>query len=209
MQIRLGSAVMAEDGRAGTVDRIILHPETREIDALVATQGDGSTDLLVVPIDRVLAADGEAVRVSGTVEEIHGLDLFTHSQFVEPPEEWLPPTADAAGFYLMPASPVAVGAFQQPATMPDPPAEEVEDLEPGDFEIKWNTQVFCTDGLAGRLDRVLTDGDSDVVTHLVIMRDGGAGDVAVPLEQVASLGDEGVHLALTTSQIRELPAFDS
>jgi len=207
MNIRLGSRVIADDGEAGEVERLVLHPETRELDALLVTQGEGP-ELVIVPLDRVTGANDDHVRVAGAVEEIHDLPLFAHSQFVEPPEEWLSPVGTAAGFYLIPASPIAVGAFESPS-LREPPQHEIEQLKPGDFDVSGSTRVFCADGVAGRLERVGTEGDTDRVTHLVVHRGSLRGrDVPVPVDDIANVDDEGIHLALTCAQVDTLPHED-
>src|SRR5438046_2421448 len=131
MQFQMGVPVMAEDGRAGTLDRLIFDPATEEVRGLVVVQGGLLPHDVVVPLERVVSADGEAVRVRGTVEEIASLEGFTQAQFTEPPEDWLPP-ADLevrAPYFLFPASPYAVGAFAPGATI-NVPADEAEENKP-------------------------------------------------------------------------------
>src|SRR5437763_10429977 len=128
MDFHIGRPVMAEDGRAGTLERLIVDPVGDQLIALVVTQGGLLPHDVVVPLDRVLSADEEEVRVRGTVEEIAALEGFTQAQFTEPPEEWLPPGDLAVGspYLLFPASPYAVGAFAPPAPI-STPADEAEE----------------------------------------------------------------------------------
>ena len=209
MDIRIGVPVIAEDGQAGKVERVILHPATNEIEGIVAAQGWLLTRDVVIPVDRILAAGEDGLRVRGTAEEIGSLDPFAQSQYTVPPEEWIPPSGDASAFYLFPASPYAVGAFMQPATQPDPAEHEVEALAAGDVEVSGTTMVHCTDGVGGKVDRVITEGDSDKVTHMVVQR--GAlrpRDIVVPVEHVARIGEDGVYLTLTQDALDKLPTFE-
>src|SRR5205814_2130667 len=108
--------------------------------------------------------------------------------------------------YLFPASPLAVGAFTMPATQPSPAEHEVEDLEAGDVDVSGSTTVFCTDGAAGKIDRVITEGDSDRVTHLVVHRGTlRHRSIAVPVEYIAGMGEEGVRLSLSEKELDALP----
>lgn len=208
MDIRIGAPVAAEDGHVGKVDRIVLHPQTREVDGIIVLEGRMLAKDVLIPIDYVLAADQHGVRVRGTLDDLSNLGAFAYSQYVEAPEEWLPPVADAAGFYLIPASPLAVGAFQQPATMPDPPLEEVEDLPAGDYEVTGSTNVYGAAGLIGRLDRVVTEGDTDRVTHLVVQRGPLAGrPVAIPADAIDRMDDDGIYLSLDEEQVDRMPTF--
>lgn len=209
MDIKIGAPVRAEDGQAGTVERIILHPDTRELDGVVARLAGMPTRDVVVPVDRIVSADVDGILLVGSTEDVANLDAFALNQYTTPPEEWLPLDGEASEVYLLPASPLTVGAFTQPASHPDPPAHEVEDLEAGDVDVSGSTTVFCTDGVAGKVDRVITEGDTDVVTHLIVHRGAvGARDVAVPVSDVAALGGDGIRLTLTRDELDELPGFD-
>jgi hypothetical protein len=206
MEIKIGTPVLAEDGQAGTVERIILHPETSEIEGVVAVQGRLLTRDVVIPADRLLMADHDGLRVRGTAEEIDALEPFAQSQYVDPPEDWLPPSGHPAAFYLLPASPLLVGAFPPPTMQTDLMPEEVENLEEGDVEVSGTTTVFCTDGACGRLDRVVTEDGTDHVLFLIVQR--GRRSVQVPVEQVARMDRTGIHLRLTQGELDRLPEFE-
>lgn len=209
MDIRIGVPVIAEDGAAGRVERIILHPATNEVVGIVAVQGAMLPHDVVIPSERLLSSDARGLHVRGSVEEISELDPFAQSQYVDPPEDWLPPTDTAGGIYLFPATPYAVGAFERPVTQPAPAEREVEDLAPGDIDVTANTPVYCADGVGGRLERVITNGTSDQVTHLIVRRGAAIGEgIAVPMECVASVGDEGIRLTLTRDELDDMPDVD-
>jgi uncharacterized protein YrrD len=210
MNIKLGVPVVAENGNAGSVERIILHPDTHEVDAVVAVQGGMLTRDVVIPIDRILAADERGVRVQGTVEEISDLEPYAQSQYTVPPEDWIPPTGEPAAIYLFPASPYAVGAFTQPASQPDPADHEVEDLETGDVDVSGSTTVFCTDGASGKVDRVVTEGATDKVTHLVVQRGTLLSRaVLVPVENIGRMDQDGIYLTLTQEELDDLPTLEA
>src|SRR5690349_13771026 len=112
MNIRIGVPVLAEDGSAGRVEALILHPQTREVAAVVAAQGGMLTRDVVIPADRLVAADDRGLRVRGMVDEIGELEPFAQSQYVTPPEDWIPPGDSDGDIYLIPATPYAVGMFE-------------------------------------------------------------------------------------------------
>ena len=212
MDFRIGRPVMAEDGRAGTLDRLIFDPVTDRMIGLVVAQSGLMPHDVVVPLDRVLAANEEEVRVRGTVEEIAALDGFTQAQFTAPPEEWLPPGDLSVGspYFLFPASPYAVGAFAPPAPVSVPDDEAVENKPAGSVDLGAHTEVLCTDGKAGTVDRVLTAGDSDRVTHLIVRRGSLlVREVAVPAELIATTDEQAVYLTLSQQELDELPEFQA
>jgi uncharacterized protein YrrD len=211
MDFRIGRPVVAEDGQAGTLDRLIFDPVTDQVRGLVVREAGLLPNDVVVPLNRVLSADEKEVRVRGTVEEIAGLEGFSHAQFTEPPEAWLPPPDLAMGSsaFLFPVSPYAVGAFA-PTTPITVPADEVEEEKPpGSVDLSADTVVNCTDGLAGTVDRVLTEGGTDRVTHLIVRR--GAlivRDIMAPAELIASTDEETVQLSISQEELDRLPEFE-
>lgn len=211
MDLKLGVPVQAEDGAVGTVQRVILHPNTREVDAIVVVDQQILPSDIVVPIERIMSADENGVWLRGTVEEIGALEGFAMSQYVDPPEGWLPPTDSASSFYLFPASPYLVGALSPPASQPAPTEQQIETMPDGDIEVSGSTEVRCRDGVAGRIAHVVTVGDTDHVTHLVVRRSGlgVAKEIVVPVDRVVSLGDEGVVLDLSETELDELPLFSA
>jgi hypothetical protein len=68
-------------------------------------------------------------------------------------------------------------------------------------------RVHATDGEAGRLHAVRIDAGTGRVTH-VLVRHGPAwdrADTAIPAEMVAGFGEDGIRLAITRQQVRDLP----
>lgn len=207
MDIKIGSPILASDGQAGTVERVILHPETNELEGLVAVQGGILKRDVVIPADLLVGADEHGVRVRATTTGIGELEPFAQSQYTVPPEDWMPPSDQPSAFYLFPLSPMAVGMFAPPtqASLSD---EEVMDLEVGETALDSSTEVLCRDGACGRLEHVVTEEGSDRVTHLVI-RTGALGGklVGVSIQDVERMDDDAVQLALTMEELGRLPAY--
>ena len=76
------------------------------------------------------------------------------------------------------------------------------------MEISGSTTIYCRDGEAGHLDRVVTEPQTDHVTHLVVRRGASGRDHAVPAAQIERMGDEGIYLTLTRDELDDLPDFD-
>jgi hypothetical protein len=101
-----------------------------------------------------------------------------------------------------------VGAFAPPSPVSVPADAAQENKPAGSVDLGADTEVVCTDGTAGTVDRVLTDGDSDRVTHLIVRRGSLlARDIAVPAEFIATTDEQTVHLTLSQQELDELPEF--
>jgi uncharacterized protein YrrD len=209
VDIKMGVPVEATDGRAGKVEQLVFDPAKKEVVGVVVTQGWLLPHDVVVPMDRVASADEHALRVRATVEEVSRMPAFSLSQYVTPPENWIPPAGIAVAPYLFPASPYAVGAFIPPITQAGPPVEEVENLPEGTVDLGPNQEVLCDDDVVGHVDRVITEGDSDRVTHLVVRHGTLFGhDVVVPADRITQTDGMGIHLSLTREEFDQLPRFD-
>jgi uncharacterized protein YrrD len=212
MEFKMGVPVMASDGRAGTLEGLIFDPARGEVTGLVVTRGFLLPRDVVVPVERVTHADDEGVRVQGTAAEIAELPGFSQAQFTAPPQSWLPPSdqpADAGAFFYFPASPYAVGAFAPSSAAPEPAPEPAEDLPPAAVDVSRLTEVRCTDGTAGVVDEVLTEGESDRVTHLIVRRGSLlTRDLMVPVAHVREVNDDVIELDLTLEQLDAMPEYD-
>jgi uncharacterized protein YrrD len=211
MEFRMGVPVMASDGRVGTLEGLIIDPAQGEITGLVVRQGFLLPHDVMIPIERVVHAGDEAVQVKGTAAEIAELPGFDQAQFTAPPEEWLPPPSQAAGagaFYF-PVSPYAVGAFMPGSAAPEPAPEPVEELPPSDVDVSPLTEVRCLDGIGGTVDEVITEDDSDRVTHLIVRRGSLlTRDLVVPVAHVREVTDGVVQLDLTQEQLDAMPEHE-
>jgi uncharacterized protein YrrD len=211
MEIRIGVPVVAEDGEAGRVSRVVLDPETTQVVGIVAEEAGMLPHDVVIPVSAVLNASDDAVCVSGTLDDVSQYPPFTLSQYVTPPADWMPPTdlSLPASVYLFPESPYLVGAFHRPATQADPSVVETEAVGAGEIEVSGSTAVYCRDGAAGYIESVVTEGETDQVSHLIVRRANvGERDVLVPVSEVESVGDDVVYLAMDRNDLDMQPTFD-
>lgn len=205
MHIKIGVPIYAEDGQVGRVSRIILHPATNDMHGVVATEDALLPHDVVIPRIWIVGADEDGMTVRGTSEDVANLEAFALSQYSVPPEDWIPPTDSPASIYLFPASPYSVGAFDRPRPSPPPISHELESLGDGDVEINGTTAVYCGERQVGRVDRVFTEGETEHVTHVVLNRGTMRRDIAVPVDHITSIGDEGIQLDLSEEELDNLP----
>ena len=68
-----------------------------------------------------------------------------------------------------------------------------------DTRLLIGTDVRCTDGACGRLQRIIADPLHARLTYLAVRPDGLAGGRLVPADLIASAAAE-IHLRCTTAQ---------
>ena len=135
MLVPFGTHVRDKDGKSiGTVSRLVLHPESRQVAALVVRQGVLDRREIVVPI-RMVERAGDEVRLMLRAAELDGLDLFGTPALRPMPDQWpMPMGFDLRSFFLVAGdgwteatlpfvltSPTVSGT---PAFIPDPDAPE-------------------------------------------------------------------------------------
>ena len=102
MLVPFGTRVVDNNGEAvGTVSRLVLHGQSRQVAGLVVHQGVLNRREVVVPIGKVAAFD-EEVRLTLRAPELDGLDLFHSARFQSMPDHWeMPVGFDQRDFFLV------------------------------------------------------------------------------------------------------------
>src|SRR5262245_40438827 len=91
MLVPFGTRVVDSNGKGvGTVSRLVLHAQSREVAGLVVHQGVLNRREVVVPIAKV-AQFGDTVRLSMRAPELDGLELFHSARLRSMPDHWQMP----------------------------------------------------------------------------------------------------------------------
>lgn len=76
--------------------------------------------------------------------------------------------------------------------------------------VKMGMTVRASDGVAGRVDDVLLDGETGQPAYVVVDAAGFfARDVVVAYDNVRNVDDAGVWLGLTRDEVKGAPAYDA
>jgi sporulation protein YlmC with PRC-barrel domain len=178
MLVPFGTHVLDRDGRSvGTVSRLVLHPESRQVVALVVQQGVIDRREVVVPLSTV-AQFGDEVRLELRATDLAGLDIFEAPHLRPLPDHWpMPMGFDQRGFFLVAAdgwteavlpfqlvSPAVAGT---PAYIPDPEAPEGA-AEPA---IAVSTPVYDSTGQRiGEVEGAELDHATGRITRVIVRR---------------------------------------
>ena len=212
MLVPFGTHVRDKDGKSiGTVSRLVLHPESRQVVALVVRQGVLDRREIVVPI-RMVARAGDEVRLALRATELDGLDLFGTPALRPMPDQWpMPMGFDLRSFFLVAGdgwteatlpfvltSPAVSGT---PAFIPDPDAP-ARVKEPA---IAAATPVVDHAGRrVGEVSGVELEPASGRITR-VLVREGVLfrRETAIPASLIASVGDR-ITLSVSADEVKKL-----
>jgi sporulation protein YlmC with PRC-barrel domain len=213
MLVPFGTHVRDRDGKSvGTVSRIVLHPESRQVVALVAQQGILDRREIVLPLGTVARLDNGEIQLSLTARELGGFDLYNVPKLRPMPDHWpMPAGFDERAFFLVPdAWTAAMLPFQltssaaagTPAWIPHHDAPEHRP----DPAIAPSTAVYdSTGGRVGEVEAVDVDPATRRVTRLVVRRGRlFRTETTVPAGMVASVTDDRITLRAPTTELRRL-----
>jgi uncharacterized protein YrrD len=218
MEFRGGAKVVTADGeQIGKVDRIVLDPRTREVTDLVVHKGLLFTEDKVLPVDLVAEATEEQVKLKEHATDLEELRRFEERHYVIPDRSetsgnrlagnhpslmyWYPPYYSTP--YGMPTGYTA--PFIQPYGV-----EIDRNIPKGTIPLREGAQVISKDDEhVGDVDDVLTDPDTERVTHFVISRGLLLHErKLIPVNWVDKIGENRVHLAVGSKTIQGLPDYE-
>jgi sporulation protein YlmC with PRC-barrel domain len=221
MNIDLGMDVFGSDGeKVGTVERIVVDPNTKQIHQFIVHRGFLSHDDKLVEISMISSQDTDGLRLDLTADQVNELPGYVEDRFVDIPEHdrgalpFMLPSAMGAGSYLYGAPYAGRGyegssdSFFDAAPAAAPVIEDQSNIPETDVMISEGTDVYGADGdKVGSVGQILMgdDGaiDGFVVSKCFIFKK----DVRVPIDWVESADGEEIRLNVTTAEA-EAAAFD-
>lgn len=197
------SILNASGNQIGSLERVVLHPETKVItDIVVRGGGLFSKEYRVVPVDLVAETTEDQILLRADAGEWESYQLFEERRIIENEERFNAPSDVPPVVYGVPG----VG----PALTPDtgePFATRLEQNIPeGTVALKEGAKVLTADDKhVGNVDRVLADPSQEQATHLIITQGLLVKEKKlIPMKWVMMLGEDSVHLHLTEAELKEL-----
>lgn len=192
--IPLHAQVICTDGEAGKTSAIILNPTTSTISHLVVEVRKYADYL--VPLEKVAATTPDKVQLDCTLEELHAMQPFTRTHYVQ---EDVYDDPDYEGTQYLAPYVTAVRAAGGPV--------EDESTPPGELAVHRGTDVYATDGHVGVLEEFVIEPESGRVTHLVLRKGHlwGRRDMVIPVSAIDRSAYDSLYLKLAKDEIAELP----
>lgn len=217
MQFKYGTKVFTSDGkRVGTLDRIVIDPNTQELTHLIVQKGFLFTQDKVIPMGMVSKATEDEVTLRKNGDELEEFPDFIESQFVSaggdniPPDSpaskqrvhtifWYPPIKRMSGAgYLIDPGPVSQFKLVETINIPKETVALVEGAD-----------VISSDGEhVGDIEKVFLDPEQNTVTHFLI----SAGlflkeKKLIPTLWLTKVLNDEVHLSVDSKLINRLPEY--
>jgi uncharacterized protein YrrD len=213
MFVPFGTHVVDRDGKGvGTVSRLVLHPETRQVVALVIRQGVLDRREVVIPLNKV-AGFGDQVRLALSASELAAVDLYDAHALRPMPDGWpMPAGFDVRSFFLvagdgwtqamLPFVLTSRTVSGTPAFIPDPDTSE-RTREPA---IAKATPVYDNAGQhVGDVEGGELDPASGRITRVIVRKGWLLGtQTAIPAGVIASVADDRITLNVSADVVKTL-----
>jgi sporulation protein YlmC with PRC-barrel domain len=221
MNIDLGMDVFgSDDEKVGSVEKIVVDSNTKQIHKIVIHRGFLSHDDKLVDLAMVSAQDADGLRLDLTSDQVNELPGYVEERFVQIPEQdrdalpFMMPSAMGAGAYLYGAPNIGRGyegsqdSFFDAAPSVAPVIEDESNIPETDVMISEGTDVYGADGdKVGSVGEVLTSNDGAVSGFVVSKGLIFKKDVRVPIDWVETANGDEIRLNVTSAQA-EAAAFD-
>lgn len=204
MDVNFGADVLCTDGKCGTLARVAVKPETWQVTLLIVEEGLLLKRARVFPFAAIVDVTPFEVRLDLDSGSLADYPLY-HMEVVETPV----PEQNAASVseFWREGVPYGVGAPLPPPVV----TERVHHGVPAEMVVvDRHTSVEGTDGELGKVDRLLVDGDSGVITDIVVQQ----GVLlmtrrALPATMGKSISEKTIYVSAAAGELDGLPAYEA
>ncbi len=211
MRFKEGASVFTSDGRkVGTIDRVVIDPETKEVVSVVVRKGFLLPEDKVVHISLIGPETEDRVVLRMNEGNFDTLPLFEETHYFPLTGDQAPP-GEVVPVYWYP--PGGVGWWDYPTFLgfPNPPyTVDIErNIPEGAVPLKEGARVMSADSQqVGDVKEVMTDVVTDRVTHMLITEGLLFKEQKlIPMTWVGRIAEDEVHLRVTSTFLEDLPEY--
>jgi osmotically-inducible protein OsmY len=196
-----GSPVYVDDREIGRLEQIIYSPAQRKVVGLVVGKGLVFHEDVVVPVDLIMEASEEGIRMALPGEGLGKFQPYRQGEFVQPPEQWPVPEG-------LPRRKILFAIPGLHSGMLRVSEGELPDEAGGAVTISAKTRVVSYAGALGHVALVMVDGTTGQATHVVVHSSPVLGrSVIVPLDWASRVTAEEIFVEADKDQLAHLPEY--
>jgi hypothetical protein len=205
LDLKAGADVYTAEGdRVGSIERVVLDPETLRATHLVVEKGLLFTKDRLVPVDDVGVATPERITLDPDLD-MDALEKFEVERYIP-----IDPASRSGREHADYRAMLAYPPLSMTPTMAPPTTATVIERNISDrlIALEAGAEVTSHDGkVVGSLERVLTA--DDFATHVVVETPGPETTLkAIPAGWIAELFESGVSLSVEGWIVDELPDYE-
>lgn len=214
MQFTEGAKVYTTDGeRIGTIDRVVLEPDTNRVTHLVVQKGFLFAEDKVIPMSLVGPATEDRVTLRQDADVLEALPTFEVTQYVEAGRKHEPARISARPvrslFWYPPLGTFWTASAHADFTGPHYVPMTEKNIPEGTIALKEGAKVVSSDGEhIGDVESVFTDPQEERVTHLLISEGLILKEKRlVPTNWMANVLEDEIHLCVDSDFVEGLPEY--
>jgi sporulation protein YlmC with PRC-barrel domain len=204
--VGLGTHVRTSDGKeVGTIDRLILDPQTSEVKAVVIHKGSLLPRDVEVQLSSLQAGPAGELLLAYSADQLNELSDFVESDYIAPPAQSTRQAGSAAGEALWPTGyappqPRGPGRGDQVDSGDVREAAVRTERDLGHAIIGTGSEIKSQDGATvGQLHQLVFDEATAQVTSLIVRK--GGQNVELPASLIASVDDGVINLTATAGDL--------
>jgi uncharacterized protein YrrD len=212
MRLVKGADVYSPQGdRLGTLNRVIIDPNTREVTHIVIEKGLMFTTSKVIPIDRIDPHSQEKITLNSSEQDLSQFDDFEEAHYVDlDTTEY--PGSDVTNSFWYPPVDYVWWRSGMPAMTPPPPVYTVrttQNIPEGTVALEEGAKVISADDKhVGSIEQLVVDPQDKRVSHFII----GEGLLfkerkLIPVTWISTIGEKEVRLSVKSGTLERLPAY--
>ena len=215
MEFKQGTQVYTSDGKAvGSVDRVVLHPKTKEVTHIVVRKGFLFTEDKIIPMGLIESANDERVTLGGTesdittllpFEEIHYLPLDdTEAGIAEYPLGWASPYY----WYEPIGGEIPYASYESGLNHPYRSTTE-QNIPEDTIALKEGARVITANGQdIGSIKRIFINPENDQATHFLIAEGLIFKEQKlIPVSWIREIQQNEIRLNVGAAILNKLPEY--
>ena len=224
MQFKKDANVMNATGdKVGEIDRVVIDPKNGEISHVVVKKGFLLAQDKVLPVEDIAFSEEDRVHLKEGVTDLDHYPDYLENSFVPADSTYRAehqfPSDSVTPLYYYPTTgaPPVIGGFgawgmSTPPLGPVLPTELTthENIPDDTIALKQGAAVVDLQGeTVGKIDQVITQGDREQVTHLVITK--GLFDAKkklIPASWIKGIKEDQVLLAVPAGVVESLKEYE-
>ena len=215
MRLTKGADIYSSTGeKLGTLDRVVIDPETKEVTHLVVSKGGLFKTDKVVCMDMVNQEIEDQITLLAHKHNLDEFQDFEETDYVHVEQADVPEIPVPATYWYPPINMVwwRAGGTDNPVMYPAMPqyVPKTKQLIPeGTIALEEGARVVSKDGRhVGNIDQVIVDEQDNRVTHFVVSEGILLKErKLIPVTWISHIDEDEVHLSTSASVMDRLPGY--
>jgi len=216
MQLKKGAEVFSSAGeKIGSLDRVVLNPETKEVTHLVVEKGILFTTNKVIPVEYINLEVGDRIALEKTAQELEVLPSYDSESYINLDKTDYPDedqSLNAVYWYPPLHYPWWTTGGSSPMWYAKPRFVKAENVIPEDtVALEEGAKVISKDGKhIGNVEQVIVETSDHRATHIVVSEGFFLKErKLVPTIWITDVDEDQVTLSVWSDLFERLPEYES